>query len=129
VVDLGTDVSAWPDLDQSFALVSGTTAYLQAIARRLVTRAGSLVFHPSYGFDVRSLLNAALTSADLHAAKQRIEAQAEQDERTFSASCSLALNAEASRLSLRLDLETAAGPFSLVMAVDQVSATVLNQSA
>lgn len=123
MADLGRDISAWPDLDTSFAMVEGRTAYAQAIARRCVTRKGSLPFHPSYGFDVRAFLNEAISTTDLHRIKAGVEDQAAQDERTVDAQATVTFTAGALRLDLLLD--TGDGPFPLTLTVDQVSTTLL----
>jgi phage baseplate assembly protein W len=128
VADLGTDIDAFPDLSESFALVEGSAAYCQAIARRCVTRQGALPFHPSYGHDLRQYLGEAISTTDLHRAKAGVEGQALQDERTLSATARVSFDAATSTLLLDFAAETTEGPHSMTLAVDQVTATILSQS-
>jgi phage baseplate assembly protein W len=89
--DYGTDLlcSFGPggevDLDPHFALVSGARNVALAVARRLVTDAGTLVGHEDYGANVLALLRARATPQVLSALRQAVQAQAEADERVQSA--------------------------------------------
>lgn len=82
--DYGTDVSCSTYLDPYFALVSGPEGVAQAIARRLQTPLGGLLTDPTYGFDLRALLNSGLTQAATLAIQTGIEAQCLYDERVDS---------------------------------------------
>jgi hypothetical protein len=57
MADFGTDTSTFPGVDETFAPISGGRVVCEAVARRLLTPAGFLAFHPEYGFDVRSFLS------------------------------------------------------------------------
>ncbi len=126
MADFGTDISAFPDLDPSFALVTGTEAYLQAIARRYVTPRGALWAHPTYGEDVRDWLLESLTTASMVDLKRVLEEQAEMDERTISARAVVSYDSAAERITFSVELETAEGPFVLVMGVSSLTAEVLD---
>lgn len=90
--DYGTDVSCTTGLDPYFSLVSGPEAVAQALARRLQTPLGGLLTDPTYGFDLRGLLNSGLTGADILAAQTGIEEQCLYDERVDSVEVSVSLN-------------------------------------
>lgn len=87
--DYGTDVSCSTSLDPYFSLVSGPEGVAQAIARRLQTPLGGLLTDPTYGFDLRALLNSGLTQAAVLAIQTGVEAQCLYDERVDSASVSV----------------------------------------
>ena len=123
--DFGTDLAALPDLEPRLPLQSGLRNLGEAIARRLQTPRGSLFYAPNYGTDIRAWLNEAMTTDDLFRAKVAVEAECEKDERVLSADAEVVLNRTLQTLTLRLTLTTAAGPFRLVLSVDQVTVTLI----
>ena len=87
--DYGTDVSCLTSLDPYFSLVSGAEGVAQAVARRLQTPLGGLLTDPTYGFDLRALLNEGVTRASTLAIQSGIEAQCLYDGRVDSAEVSV----------------------------------------
>lgn len=110
MADLGEDFSGILDLMPDLSISTGRKAYLEAIACRLVQPRGGLFYDPSYGYDIRGLLSAGVRP---RVAEQAIATQAFADERTENAEASVELNEATRELSIRLDLETADGPFVL----------------
>lgn len=92
--DYGTDVYCVQDLDPYFSLVSGAEGVAQALARRLQTPQGGLLTDPSYGYDLRALVNASLAAADLLAAQSAIEYQCLLDQRVDSVEVQITVVAE-----------------------------------
>lgn len=123
--DYGTDVSALPDLDPTFALRSGRAVVGEAVARRLSTPRGSLPYDDDYGFDLRELLGASLSPADVSRVQSAIVAEAEKDERVRGARAQLTFAPTSGTFTCSLLLDLADGPFSLVLAVSAVSVEVL----
>ncbi|MGB0890535.1 MAG: hypothetical protein ACPGWS_09650, partial [Solirubrobacterales bacterium] len=88
---LGVDVSTFSDdgstadLDPSFKLISGTRAVLEAVARRLITRRGTLLEDPEYGFDLRAYQSAKINSVREAAILAGARAEALKDERVTAA--------------------------------------------
>lgn len=121
--DFGTDIYQLDDVSSSFALVSGTTALAQALYRRLTTPRGGLFYDPNYGFDVRLLLNASLSDAGYAAIVGMIEAECEKDERVYTARCLLDRTPSAATLTLTITTQT--GPFTLTLAVGDVTVELL----
>ena len=87
--DYGIDVSCLTSLDPYFGLVTGPECVAQAVARRLQTPLGGLLTDPTYGFDLRALLNDGLSQASKLAIQTGIEAQCLYDERVDSADVSV----------------------------------------
>lgn len=77
----GTDIVCVDDLDPYFDLVSGPEGVAQAIARRLTTPLGGLLTDPTYGFDLRALLNTSLSGSDVLAIRSAVEGQCLLDQR------------------------------------------------
>ena len=87
--DYGIDVSCLTSLDPYFSLVTGPECVAQAVARRLQTPLGGLLTDPTYGFDLRTLVNDGLSQASKLAIQTGIEAQCLYDERVDSADVSV----------------------------------------
>jgi len=128
MTDFGTDFSALPDL--SFVLQSGQANLAEAIARRLMTPRGGLFYDPTYGMDLRGYLNEALTDATRYEIETLVAAECEQDERVLAATATVVEGAPNSRtIQVSIELETAAGPFRLILAVSAVAVEVLRANA
>lgn len=124
--DFGTGLSCVTDLTDTMSVVSGRRLVAEAIARRLQTPRGRLIKHPNYGFDVCGELNGDLSAADIARIQSGVEAECVKDERVLDATAVLTF--AASKLTLVITLEDAAGPFVLVLAATAVSVTLLSVS-
>ncbi len=123
--DYGTDVSALPDLDPSFAPRTGRAMVGEAVARRYSTPRGSLPSDSDYGLDLREFVHEQLTTATATRLKASIEAEAEKDERVLSASAVTTFVESTNTLTVEITLQLADGPFKLVLTVTAVSVEVL----
>lgn len=123
--DLGTDVDVLDDFSSVWGLVSGRDNLGRAYYRRLNTPAGGLFYDGSYGYDVKDLLNADLTVADISSAKSAIKAQLMLDERTQSVDVVLTFNPTLGTLDIAINAETNDGPFALVLRATSVTLAVL----
>lgn len=123
---LGLDVSTFPDLDPLFRPIRGQRAVAEAVARRWLTPLGGLAYAPSYGAGLASFLNAGVAGPRLRALEAALATQALADERVQAAQVSLTVIGSAPAVALRAagTLTTSAGPFALVLTVDQLAATL-----
>lgn len=99
----------------------------QRIARRLTTPRGGLAAigdDPNFGWDVRQYTNGRLSPVLLAQAKSQIEAECTKDEEISAAFATLTF-ANGGALTITLQLTSAAGPFTLVMPVANLSATLI----
>lgn len=117
------DVSTYPDLDPSFALLSERAAIAQVCARRLETPRGALRRHPDFGFDVRGYALGKVDERTRMTLRTEIAAEVVKDERVKSARVTVEF--ADSTLLIKLELETSRGPFTLLLAADQVSVRIL----
>ncbi len=126
MTDYGTDISTFPDLDPNFTVKSGPAVVAEAVARRLMTpNGGGLFYDESYGFDLRSYLNGALTTKTQSYVSSVVEQQALLDERVVDASANVTLNSATGKLRVDLNIETGDGPFELVLAISAVGIEIL----
>ena len=77
--DLSTHYTDPPDL--SFRQVTGKRAIAEAVARRWSTPRGQLVTDSDAGFDIQSLLLAAVDDTMLFTIAEALQNEAEKDER------------------------------------------------
>ena len=126
MADLGVDVFAVTDLDPAFRLVSGRQAHAQAIARRLMTARGDLERigdDPDYGTDLRRFVGDDVGPRVVFEVQAAVEREALKDERTQA--CTAVATFAGGALTVAVRLVDAAGPFSLVLAVSDVTVSVL----
>ncbi len=117
----GRDISAVPDLDETFELQPTSRTLKEALVRRLLTPRGSLAFHPEYGFDLRAYLGIAVDETKLFEIQSGVEAELEADERVDAATVQLSYDSTTMRLTMSAGVETLDGPFEFVMEVFALS--------
>jgi hypothetical protein len=128
-IDFGSDLACSDDLDPGMGEASGILGVKQACYRRLITQRGQLLGDPSYGLDVRDFLSAEVTATALAQIPGTVDAELLKDERVASSSTVATWDARTSRLRLAITIETAAGPFTMTLAVDNVAAVLLEEAA
>lgn len=122
---LGHDLSCVMDLDPLMVEVDGRLGLAQSIARRLITPRGGLIDDPNYGFDLRVFLNGDTDGSKRTIAimAQGIEAECLKDERVQRATATVTF--VAGTLTVGINLVDGQGPFSLVLAISSVTASIL----
>lgn len=126
--DFGTDVAWDDDLASVWGLSSGAANYIQACALRLSQRTGSMDFYdPTYiCLDLRSYLSAKTDKAKKSQMQGRISAAMESDPRTQSCAASASFDVPTDTLTVALGLQTADGPFDLVMQASKATVSILS---
>ncbi len=81
----GSDLSTYADvqsgiadLDPTFSVISGPRVVVERIARKLMTPTGSML-KAGWGFDLRSVLQSSLTSAQINQLRGILADQIEQE--------------------------------------------------
>jgi phage baseplate assembly protein W len=121
--DYGTAWSCVDDLSMPSVTVKGNRIVAEAVARRLITRRGQLVDDPNYGFALTDYLEADLNAADLARIQTGVQAECLKDERVSGATATVTF--AGSLLVVTIVFTTSTGPFTLVLSVNDVSATLL----
>lgn len=127
-LDLGTDISCYPDLSANDVLVSGLVALSQRIARRLTNPRGAWFWAPNECTDVRGYLNEALTVDKQAAMKADIERESLREEEVATANADITVNplsAQGQSVTIHLTGTTSAGPFNFVLNVTAVTLAIL----
>ena len=132
---LGTDVNTPVDadgildLDPSFRLVSGRTALVQALARRITTQAGTLAWigdDTEYGHDVREYLGDEAAPRAAFVVSSRVERELLKDERVKAARVTASLTSGS--LVIVAQVSDADGPFRFTLAIAGVTISLLKVS-
>lgn len=112
------------------AMSTGRATVAEAVIRRLVTARGTLIdiVFPSttanYGYDIANALNDDITARVLGMLGANIEAELRKDERIIRAPTTVTSAGDVLIVSIQVFL--ASGPFKLVLAISQVSVSLLS---
>jgi|SRR5688500_6834067 len=110
------------DFSPHMPKVSGRTALMQALARRLQTPRGRVPWWPNYGTDVRSLL---LSKAPRHAIVSAAVRECSKDERVEQVDAVFTLSADGRTIRLNLTVTDAEGPFDFTMTIDEAAVSLI----
>jgi hypothetical protein len=119
MAELGFDFGGVEDVDPHLSIVGGRLGLAQSLLRRLTTRKGTLLDDPSYGYDLRMLIGAAVTRSEV---EQGVSAQVLADERVRDAQVQVTVG-ETIRVDIRI--VDSQGPFRLVLAASDLSVEIL----
>ena len=131
-VDYGRDVSCTTDLDPLLSDVTGNDLMVQMCVRRLFCRQGSCLSAPNaITLDVRDFLNGSLDLSQ-QSATQNISVQCQNallgDERILSCTVDVTYTFATKLLTIQIQANGANGPFSLTLAVNQVTVQLIRQT-
>lgn len=117
------DYSTYPDVDEAFAPLNEQQAIAQVCARRLETPRGTLRTDPNFGFDCRTYVLGKVDQTVRMQLRTEIAAELVKDERVKSAR--VTVEHTAGTLTIKVELTTSVGPFTLLLSVSQLSVTIL----
>jgi hypothetical protein len=128
-IDFGRDISCTTSL-RTGRMATGVRLVAEACYRRLTTPRGSLrggEEEQNYGLDLTELVGSITTKADIEALPGRIRAELLKDERLESVDVFVTDTTEGVGKSYAIRVEgiTGAGPFTLAVGVDEVTAELL----
>jgi len=102
---------------------SGRLNLAEALSRRLVTKRGTLIGAPNYGYDVTDLLNDDLGTAELNELGSNVEAEMKKDDRVRKAAATVTV--VGNLLMISVSITDAVGPFTLTLMVSAVGVSVI----
>ncbi len=118
------DLGSGPDLDPLLLINADPRIVMaEALARRLTTIRGQLFYAPNDGWDLRQLVNAALSSGDLQSLQGTIQQECLKDPRVQIAT--VQLTTSGSIVSIVINASGAAGPFEIVFTLATVNGSVV----
>lgn len=122
----GQDVSTFPDFDDTGRTISEKRAVAECLLRRYTTPNGWLDYDPSFGLDLRDLLNEDLDANDMRRIQVLAKLEALKDERIDDVEVTVSLESSVLKIRIVGTLADDAGGFEFVLAIDKVSASVLS---
>jgi phage baseplate assembly protein W len=123
----GWDLSCVDDLDPSMLEVGGNVVLAQACARRLITPRGTYVGDANYGFDLRQFIDDDVSQAQVAKIQAAIQQELLKDARVQTVTATAKLNESTSVMTVTAIIQGAAGPFSFVLTVGALAATIAVQ--
>lgn len=118
------------DLTDTMQEVTGLDVLAQSLIRRHLTAKGSDISSPNDGIDVRQLIKNGLTQQELSVIAVTIQQELIRDQRVLPNTTVVAtFNPQTNVMTLNETIQTAAGPFSLTLAVSSVTVEVLQNGA
>lgn len=121
----GVDIACVTDIGKTSVLVGGFINLGYALARRLMTPRGGLFYDPDYGTDVREFLNETIDDPQLKAIDAAIKGELEKDPRVLRAKGATTFNYQTMTLISAIEIETAEGPFDLVLGISSLTVSIL----
>jgi hypothetical protein len=130
--DFGTDTSCTDSL-RTGRLSSGVQLVAEAAYRRLITPHGMLQGgedEADYGLDLQDLIGSSTTKSQQAAVPGQIQAELLKDQRIESVTVDMQIftNGPSTSYQIAIEAQTGVGPFSLVLAVSDVSVELLGLS-
>jgi hypothetical protein len=118
------DLGNGPDLDPQLLIVAEPRIVMaESLARRLTTIRGQLLYAPNDGWDLRQLVNAALTSGDVESLQGTIQQECLKDPRIQTAIARVAVTG--STVTITISAIGTSGPFGIVFSLASVSGSVV----
>ena len=122
-INFGQTWSGVTDLTMPSVMVSGNRAIAEMLVKRYTTPRGRLLSDPNFGLDLTQYLNAPLTSGQLSQLASQCNKEATKDERVLSAQINLTF--VLGTLTVSGTIQTANGPFQLVISIAQLTVALL----
>ena len=122
----GTDIGCGPaGIDETFSLVEGRQALIEAIVGRLETPRGGLLDDPTYGLGVTAWVGKRADDAQIFAWEQALASEARKDDRVRQAKASLTPTA-GGKLRFVLAISPLDGPdFALTGQISDLALEIL----
>jgi phage baseplate assembly protein W len=128
LAERGDDLDVRTDLARtSFSLAAGVRNIGNALARRLITPRGGLLYDPDYGTDVRAYVNAGFTASQVAKLASEIQAEVAKDPRIQGADVDLKIAGAAMTITILAEL--AQGPFEMVFRSNGLTVDLLTVAA
>ncbi len=131
--DYGSDLSTYAnpasgvaDLDPTWQVITGPLVVIQRVARKLMTPTGSML-KQGWGYDLRAVLQASLTAAQIGAIRGIIEDQVTQEPEVESAAVTITYTLQVKRLDIVVLITLITGetfPLVFKLTPDRVQAVV-----
>lgn len=114
------------DFDPSFRLATGRQLLAQSLVSRLTTGRGTAIDCPNDCLDIRDLVSDGLTISQLNSISGLVQGEVLKDQRVKTVLVTTTFSLVSSVLNMTIAVTSLYGPFSLTLAVSQVTVQILN---
>jgi hypothetical protein len=125
----GTDMSVFYQgtlgIDPTDATISGARVVLENCAKRLCTPRGFLKKAPNFGYDLLTRVGARVSAVGLARVENEIRAELLKEQGVLAVPTVKITTAGRSAWTVNIGITLASGPFLLVLAVTDVSLSIL----
>lgn len=127
----GVEITVVPDFRNSMQVTSDPRRVIaERLYRRLLTKRGTLSFHPEVGVDIREWVNQAQTTRSLVAMRQAIQQEALRDASALDCAVNLDFNFDARTLTATISLTLTDGSdLTFVLNVSALTVQLILQQA
>ena len=123
VVDAHGNVDLTPGMLES----TGRAVLAQSLVRRQTTPRGSVIDAPNDCFDVRDWLSDGFSDKRISQLRGTIRAELMKDARVLDVKVTVTYDTAAKKLTIREDVESSDGPFSLTLTVTSLTIELLTE--
>jgi hypothetical protein len=116
------------DADPAFRLQTGRALLAQRLLCRLSTPRGSVIDCPNDCIDLRDSLSDGMTVQQISQLGSSVQQELLKDQQVTAVTVSGTFTTATSVLTLTIGITSGAGPFTMVLAVSQVTVTLLNSN-
>lgn len=128
MTDFGTDISCYDDADERLSTVSGIEVFRQWCYRAITTRRGTVPDAPDRFLDIGEELQGVTDDIQLALLQATISNEIESDEGERCLNCTTTITRDGEDYIVRVEAETAEGPFALVVRADQAGDLILEET-
>ena len=125
-IALDLDLSGVLDIQDTAIEASGYLAFAQSLARRLITKRGTLIDDPNYGIDVRDWLNLETTPKNARLLSAQAASELRKDDRVVSATVTVTYGV--GTMSLRCVVRGTELPVVFTLNVSDVTVELLTEN-
>ena len=123
---IGPNATGQLDADPSMRTTSGRQLLSQSLLCRLSTPRGSVIDCPNDCMDMRDYVSAGMTANEIAQFTSAVQLEVLKDQRILAATVTATFVPANGYLQVSIAGQSSYGPFSLVLAVSNVSVTILN---
>jgi hypothetical protein len=113
------------DLTPDMRLASGRDVLSQSLIRRQTTPRGTVLTSPNDCLDVRLLLSAGMTQAQLQALASSIRTELMKDQRVNGVQVTITVDTTTGKTTIAESIQSSFGPFTLTLALSTGSIAII----
>lgn len=115
------------DLTPDMRMATGVDVLSQSLIRRQTTPRGSVITSPNDCIDIRQMISLEMSPSQVQGLAQRIKTELQKDQRVRSAGVTVTLDTTTGTCTIKENIDSALGPFSLTISLSNGTITQILQ--